>query len=62
MKIRLHPHALERIEERGATENEVHAAIESGENFLSIACDADVHTQLNKLKFTLLKKRRKTGL
>ena len=33
MKIRLHPHALERIEERGATEDEVRATVESGETF-----------------------------
>ena len=33
MKIRLHPHALERIVERGATEDEVHATVESGERF-----------------------------
>ena len=31
--IRLHPHALERLSERGATEVEVIATIESGERF-----------------------------
>lgn len=33
MIVRLHPHALERIEERGATEDEVRATVESGERF-----------------------------
>lgn len=33
MEIRFHPHALERIEERGATEDEVRAAVELGEKF-----------------------------
>ncbi|MCZ2126280.1 MAG: DUF4258 domain-containing protein [Anaerolineales bacterium] len=33
MKIRFHPHALERLAERGATEEEVRAAIELGEKF-----------------------------
>jgi len=33
MKIRFHPHALERIEERGATEDEVRATVEFGEKF-----------------------------
>lgn len=33
MKIRFHPHALDRIEERGATEEEVRATVEMGERF-----------------------------
>jgi hypothetical protein len=33
MEVRFHPHALERIEERGATENEVRATVEFGEKF-----------------------------
>ena len=33
MVIRFHPHALERMEERGATEEEVKAAVEQGEQF-----------------------------
>ena len=33
MQIRVHPHALERIRERGATEAEVLAAVEGGERF-----------------------------
>jgi len=33
MEIRFHPHALERLLERGATEEEVIRAIESGERF-----------------------------
>ncbi len=33
MKIRFHPHARERLVERGATEEEVRLAIESGEMF-----------------------------
>lgn len=33
MPIRLHPHALDRLYERGATETEVVAPIESGERF-----------------------------
>ena len=33
MKIRFHPHAIERIEERGATQEEVRATVELGENF-----------------------------
>ena len=33
MTIRLHPHARERLAERGTTEYEVAAAIESGERF-----------------------------
>jgi hypothetical protein len=31
--LRFHPHALDRIEERGATEEEVRAAVELGERF-----------------------------
>jgi hypothetical protein len=33
MSVRFHPHALERMEERGATEEEVRATVESGEKF-----------------------------
>ena len=33
MEIRLHPHALERLVERGANEEEVRAALEGGERF-----------------------------
>jgi hypothetical protein len=33
MNVRLHPHALERIVERGASESEVFATIEGGERF-----------------------------
>jgi hypothetical protein len=33
MKIHLHPHARERLAERGATEREIAATIESGERF-----------------------------
>lgn len=33
MAIRIHPHAKERMEERGATEEEVIKAIEQGERF-----------------------------
>jgi hypothetical protein len=33
MNIRLHPHAGERLAERGTTEREVVATIESGERF-----------------------------
>jgi len=33
MHIRLHPHARERLVERGTTEREVAATIESGESF-----------------------------
>ncbi|MCL5966109.1 MAG: DUF4258 domain-containing protein [Deltaproteobacteria bacterium] len=33
MKIKLHPHAKERLRERGATEGEVVATIEGGERF-----------------------------
>ncbi|MEW6082990.1 MAG: hypothetical protein AB1607_00185 [Chloroflexota bacterium] len=33
MKIRFHPHAQERMGERGATEEEVHATVEMGERF-----------------------------
>lgn len=33
MRVRLHPHAAARIAARGATEAEVVAAVESGENF-----------------------------
>ena len=33
MNIRLHPHALDRLEERGATEEEVIATVEAGETF-----------------------------
>jgi hypothetical protein len=33
MTIRLHPHARERLAERGTTECEVEATIESGERF-----------------------------
>jgi hypothetical protein len=31
--VRLHPHAVERLDERGATESEVIATIKSGETF-----------------------------
>lgn len=33
MAVRFHPHAKERMTERGATEDEVEAAVESGEQF-----------------------------
>lgn len=33
MSIRFHPHALERMNERGATEDEVKATVEAGERF-----------------------------
>ncbi len=33
MNIRLHPHALARLEERGATEEETIATVENGERF-----------------------------
>jgi hypothetical protein len=33
MTVRLHPHARERLGERGATEREVIAAVEEGERF-----------------------------
>ena len=33
MAIRFHPHAHERMQERGATEEEVKITIESGESF-----------------------------
>jgi len=33
MEVRLHPHAQERIAERGATEAEVRQTVESGERF-----------------------------
>jgi hypothetical protein len=33
MPIKFHPHALERMEERNATEDEVIATIEEGEQF-----------------------------
>lgn len=31
--VRLHPHALERLSERGATEEEVHGTVLEGESF-----------------------------
>jgi hypothetical protein len=33
MPVALHPHALERLAERGATQDEVVATVESGERF-----------------------------
>jgi hypothetical protein len=33
MEVQFHPHALERMAERGATENEVALTVASGENF-----------------------------
>ena len=33
VRVRLHPHALERLSERGATEEEVRATILEGETF-----------------------------
>lgn len=33
MKVRLHPHSKNRLQERGATEEEVIATIERGERF-----------------------------
>jgi hypothetical protein len=33
MIVRLHPHARERLSERGATEEEVHATVLGGETF-----------------------------
>lgn len=35
MSIRLHPHARERLAERGATESEVIATVEAGERFVA---------------------------
>ena len=33
MSVRLHPHARERLEERGATQDEVSLTVETGETF-----------------------------
>jgi hypothetical protein len=33
MTVRLHPHALERAEERGATEEQIIVAVQTGEQF-----------------------------
>ncbi len=33
MKVRIHPHARERMAERGATEDEINATVEHGEEF-----------------------------
>ncbi len=33
MNVRIHPHAAERMQERGATEEEVISTIETGERF-----------------------------
>jgi hypothetical protein len=33
MDVRLHPHALERLQERGGTEQEVRLTVETGERF-----------------------------
>ena len=33
MEVHFHPHALERMEERGVTEDEVRATVEGGESF-----------------------------
>ncbi|MCP9451773.1 MAG: DUF4258 domain-containing protein [Nitrospira sp.] len=33
MAVRLHPHALERLRERGGTEEEVRLSVETGERF-----------------------------
>ncbi|MBI1876710.1 MAG: hypothetical protein HYR94_00445 [Chloroflexi bacterium] len=33
MTVRFHPHALERLAERGATEDEVEVTVEQGEQF-----------------------------
>jgi len=33
MRVRLHPHARQRLAERGATESEVVATVETGERF-----------------------------
>jgi len=33
MEVRFHPHARERMRERGATEDEVRATVEQGEQF-----------------------------
>jgi len=33
MSVRLHPHALERLKERGAAEDEVILTVEQGERF-----------------------------
>lgn len=38
MNIRLHPHALARLKERGATEEEVVATVQEGERF-PVKCD-----------------------
>ena len=35
MSVRLHPHAQERLSERGATEEEIITAIETGETFMA---------------------------
>jgi len=41
MTIRLHPHAIDRLAERGATEEEVHATIQAGEQFLPNMVEQD---------------------
>ncbi len=33
MKVRIHPHASERMAERGASEDEINATVEDGEEF-----------------------------
>jgi hypothetical protein len=33
MKVRIHPHARDRMAERGATEDEIAATVEGGEEF-----------------------------
>jgi hypothetical protein len=33
MNVRLHPHAVERLAERGASQDEVRATVETGEQF-----------------------------
>jgi len=69
MVIRFHPHAKERMKERGTTEDEVKATVEQGEQFSAkfnrtgldvtfclIVSGVEGITKSNRWKFMLLKK------
>ena len=58
MKVRLHPHAQDRLQERGATEAEVIATIERGEHFAAkhgrkgFRCNFPFHGEWNDKRYS----------
>ena len=58
MKVRLHPHAQDRLQERGATEAEVIATIERGEHIAAkhgrkgFRCNFPFHDEWNDKRYS----------